>query len=265
MPGMSQFKNLHLELDAHSICTLSIDRPLKLNALNSETMHELEKAVQHIYDSRDIRGCIIIGSGEKAFVAGADIAELAELGELNGRKFAEKGQEVFTMIEECEKPVLAAINGYALGAGCELALACHLRLATSNALIGLPEVSLGIVPGYGGTQRLPQIIGKGRALEMILSAEKVTAFKAEQMGLLNYVCNSREELLSKAKSLLLRIFENAPLAVGMAIDCVNSHYSSEVNGYQTEANSFSNCCKTKDFKEGASAFLEKRKAVFKGQ
>jgi len=261
---MEHFENLQVETSKSGICTITINRPDKLNSLSTASLHELEEAIQYVYDEKAVKGAIIIGSGDKAFVAGADIQELVDLGELNGRKFAEKGQEVFEMIENSEKPIIAAINGYALGGGCELALACHIRIATSNALMGLPEVSLGIVPGYGGTQRLPQIVGKGRAIEMMVTGERITAFKAEQIGLVNQVVNNKEELVKKCETTMLKIFENAPLAVGMVISCVNCVYHHDENGYQTEANSFSNCCKTEDFKEGTLAFLEKRKPEFTG-
>jgi len=184
---------------------------------------------------------------------------------LNARKFSESGQEIFTLIEECPKPVVAAVNGYALGGGCELALACHIRVASANAKFGQPEVSLGIVPGYGGTQRLPYIVGKGKALEIMLTGDLVDAVSALKLGLVSEVVEAPDQLDYAAKEWLKKITKNAPLAVGMVIDCVNAAINDKNSGYQTEANSFSNCCKSEDFKEGTTAFLEKRKPVFKGK
>ena len=185
--------------------------------------------------------------------------------ELNGRKFSENGQEVFSLIENCHKPVIAVVNGYALGGGCELAMACHMRIASQNAQFGQPEVGLGLIPAYGGTQRLTHLVGKGHALELMMTGNMINAEKAHSLGLVNDVLETKEEALSKAEALLNKIFENAPLAIGMVINCVNTVFSPEVNGYQTEANSFANCCKSSDFKEGTTAFLEKRKPEFKGE
>jgi len=259
---MEDLKNITTSID-EGILLVAINRPASLNALNIQTMDEIRMVVQYIYDNQAIKAAIITGEGEKAFVAGADIKEIAELNELNARKFAERGQETFAMIEDCEKPIIAAVNGFALGGGCELAMACHIRIASSNAKFGLPEVSLGIIPGYGGTQRLTKLVGKGRAFELIMTGDMVTASNAKEMGLVNHVTETQEELLPLAKAILGKITSKGPLAVGMAIHCVNAAYSE--NGYQTEANSFSNCCKTEDFKEGTVAFIEKRKADFKGK
>jgi enoyl-CoA hydratase len=247
------------------IMTIVIDRPEKHNVLNSQTLSELKMAVQSCYDDAAVQGIIITGAGKKAFVAGADIAEFQELNELNARKYSENGQEVFELIEHCHKPVVAVVNGFALGGGCELAMACHLRIATENARFGLPEVSLGIIPAFGGTQRLPQLVGKGMAMEMMMTGESIDAEQAEELGLVNYVLTSKESALDKAAELLHKIAKNAPLAVGMTIHCINTHYAGEENGYQTEANSFASCCKSTDFREGTEAFLEKRKPNFTGE
>ncbi|TRX55562.1 enoyl-CoA hydratase [Fulvivirga sp. M361] len=261
---MTLYNNLKTEL-LEGILTVTISRPASLNALNIETMSELKAVMEDVYNNKDIQGAIFIGDGEKAFVAGADITEIADLNELNARKFAENGQEVFSMIEESEKPVIAAVNGFALGGGCELAMSCHIRIASSNAKFGLPEVSLGILPGFGGTQRLTQLVGKGKALELMATGDMITADQAHSIRLVNHVTQTREELLILANTIMSKITAKAPLAVGMVINCVNAFFSPEENGYQTEANSFSHCTKTEDFKEGTTAFLEKRKPEFKGE
>ena len=260
---MSEFNNLELGLN-EGILTITINRPEKMNALNVATVEEIRTAIQRVYDDTEIQGVIITGSGEKAFVAGADIKEIAELNEVNARKFAESGQEVFALIENCHKPVIAAVNGFALGGGCELAMACHLRVVTKNAKFGQPEVNLGVIPGYGGTQRLTQLIGKSKALELMMTGEMINADEAEDLRLVNYVVHSKEELKEKSEELIRKITAKAPLAIGMVIDCVNAVYRPEENGYQTEANNFASCCKSEDFREGTSAFIEKRKPEFKG-
>ena len=261
---MADYNNLLVE-NNNGVVTLTINRAEKLNALNIATIEEIGAAFQEIYDDESIKSVIITGAGEKAFVAGADISEIAELNEMNGRKFAESGQEVFSMIEKCHKPVIAAVNGFALGGGCELAMACHFRLASKNAKFGQPEVNLGIIPGYGGTQRLPQLIGKGKALELMMTADFIGADEAKALGLVNHVVENQEELMELANKLSNKINSKAPLAIGMVIESVNAFYAQEENGYQTEANSFASCCKSEDFKEGTKAFLEKRAAEFKGE
>ena len=260
---MTDFRNLSLSV-SDQILTIKINRPESLNALNAATIDELKKAVESAYDNADVAGIILTGSGEKAFVAGADIKEIAELTELNGRRFAENGQEVFAQIENCEKPIIAAVNGFALGGGCELAMACHFRIASANAKFGQPEVTLGIIPGYGGTQRLTQLAGKGKAMELLMTGDMISAHEAQKIGLVNHVVDSQEELLPLAEKIMKKILSKAPLAIGMIVNCVNTVGVPEENGYQVEANSFSNCCGTADFKEGTSAFLEKRKPTFKG-
>ncbi|MCG8340142.1 MAG: enoyl-CoA hydratase/isomerase family protein [Cytophagales bacterium] len=260
---MKKFELLKTECE-EGILTITLNNPEKSNVLTTKSIDELRDAIQEVYDNSEIKGVIIVGAGEKAFAAGVDVREIAKLNELNGRKFSENGQEAFALIESCHKPILAAVNGYALGEGCGLALACHLRIASENAVFGLPEASIGIIPGFGGTQRLTQLIGKAKALELMMTAEKLTAAEAQQIGLVNYVVNTREALIAKSKDILEKIMANGPVAVGMLINCVNATCNPSENGYQTEANSFANCCKTEDFKEGSTAFLEKRKPQFKG-
>ncbi len=261
---MPSFNNILFEI-TDGISILTINRPDKLNALNHSTLNEIREVIQEVYDEKAIRSLIITGTGEKAFVAGADIRELSELNELNGRKFSETGQELFDLIENCHKPVIAAINGYALGGGFELALACHIRIGTRNARFGFPEVSLGILPGFGGTQRLTYLIGKGRALEMMLSGERIDVDIGLKYGILNHVVDDASHLLPFATDLLNKILKNAPLALGMVIESVNAANRFETNGFQTESNCFSNAVKTHDFIEGTSAFLEKRPPEFTGE
>ncbi len=257
-------KNISLN-NEDGIGILTINRQDKLNALNNATLIELKEAVQEVYDSPAFKALIITGAGEKAFVAGADIREIAELNELKGRKFSENGQEIFDLIENCHKPVIAAINGFALGGGCELALSCHMRLASKNARIGLPEVTLGLLPGYGGTQRLTKLIGKGRSFEMILTGEMITAEKAYQIGLVNNLVDTPGDLLPLTIEIQKKIMKNAPLSIGMAIEAVNGAFRNDIDGYQLEANCFSSLIKTKDFGEGTNAFLEKRNPDFRGE
>jgi len=261
---MTTFSNILLK-KAEGIAHLTINRPDKLNALNIQTIQEINEAFEDIVDDTEIKGVIITGAGEKAFVAGADISEIAELSEVNARKFAENGQEVFAAIENCHKPVVALVNGFALGGGCELAMACHMRVATANAKFGQPEVNLGIIPGYGGTQRLTQLIGKAKSMELCMTGDMIKADEAKSLGLLNYVEEDLAAAKNKAVEILNKIAAKAPIAIGLVIDCVNAVYNEQENGYQTEANSFTACTKTADFKEGTQAFLEKRKANFKGE
>ncbi|MEO1051249.1 MAG: enoyl-CoA hydratase-related protein [Bacteroidota bacterium] len=261
---MSEFNNLKLE-QRDGVLTITISRPESLNALNVATIEEIRTAIQDAYDDKSVKGIIFTGSGEKSFVAGADIKEIADLNEVNARKFSENGQEVFDMIENSEKPVIAAVNGFALGGGCELAMACHIRIASANAKFGQPEVNLGLIPGYGGTQRLTQLVGKAKALELMLTADMISAQEAQTIGLVNHVVDTQEELMTKTWDMMQKILSKAPLAIGMVINCVNALYSAEENGYQTEANSFSSCAKSEDFVEGTQAFIEKRKPAFKGE
>lgn len=261
---MTNFDHINTNLK-EDILIISINRPDKMNALNKATIEEIGEAMQEVYDEKDIKGVIITGEGDKAFVAGADISEIAELNELNGRKFSETGQEVFSLIEKSDKPVIAAVNGFALGGGCELAMACHLRVASKNATFGQPEVNLGLIPGFGGTQRLPQLVGKGRALEMMLTADTISSQRALEIGLVNYVVEEKKDLMEFTEKLMRKITAKGPLAVGMIIDSVNAFYMYDENGYQTEANNFAACCKSSDFEEGTQAFLNKREAHFTGE
>ncbi len=260
---MADFNNLLLSSD-EGILTITINRESKLNALNRETILEIGKAIQQVMDDRSIRGVILTGAGEKAFVAGADISEFTGVTEMHARKFAEEGQEVFQMIEDCHTPVIAVVNGFALGGGCELAMACHMRVASATAKFGQPEVNLGLIPGYGGTQRLTQLIGKGRAFEYMMTADMIDAPTAASWGLVNHVAEDKESALAKAIEMLRKIGTKAPIAIGEVVDCINSVFTTD-NGYHVEANAFANCFNTEDFKEGVDAFLNKRQPNFKGE
>jgi enoyl-CoA hydratase len=246
------------------IATITINRPDKLNALNDATIAELDAAISEVIARKDVGGAIVTGSGAKAFVAGADIAELATQGSLDGRTRAMVGQRIFTRFEQSPKPVIAAINGFALGGGLELALACHIRIASENAKMGLPEVKLGIGPGYGGTQRLPRLIGKGRALQLMLTAEMTDAAEAYRIGLVNKVVPAAE-LISAAEAMLKQILANGPVAVAFCIEAVNRGLDTTLEeGLVIEANHFGLIATTADMKEGMSAFLAKRPASFTG-
>ena len=244
------------------ITTITINRPKKLNALNKETIEELHDAFKEAHSDLDTRVIILTGSGEKAFVAGADISEFANFDVAEGANLSKSGQNIlFDFIENLSTPVIAAVNGFALGGGLELAMACHFRVASDNAKMGLPEVSLGLIPGYGGTQRLPQLVGKGKAMEMIMTARMITAEDALKSGLVNHVV-TQEELLPLAKKIASKIMNNSSTAIASAIKAVNANFIEGVNGYQVEIQEFGNCFGTDDFEEGTTAFLEKRKANF---
>jgi len=297
------YRTIHTDL-TDAIFTITINRPDKLNAINKQVMDELSEAVTEIYTNAAISSAIITGAGPKAFVAGADISEFQGLTKEEGQALSAKGHDIFMRIASSPKPIAAAVNGFALGGGCELAMACHFRLCTTNARFGQPEVNLGLIPGYGGTQRLTQLIGRGRAIEIMLTGRMVEATEAHTMGLVNYIVVESNELLSKTRELLSIINEKAPLAVGRIIECVNiaagdgfqngrgdgweadpfggdarSDDNSGGNGSQglaggggwhssgflREQQAFGECFGTEDMKEGAAAFLEKRKPVFKGK
>ena len=258
------YQNILVSLDGN-LARLTINRPSKLNALNKETINELHLAFKALEENPQIRVVILTGSGEKAFVAGADISEFADFSVDEGAQLAAQGQEIlFDFVQNLNTPVIAAVNGFALGGGLELAMACHFRIASDNAKMGLPEVTLGLIPGYGGTQRLPQLVGKGRAMEMILTAGMIPAEEALSIGLVNHVV-SQEELLPFCESIAQKIIKNAPLAISKAIHAINANYKEGENGFDTEIKSFGKCFGTNDFKEGTTAFLEKRKAVFTGK
>ncbi len=246
----------------NSITTITVNRLTKLNALNKETINELHEAFKLADLDKNTRVIIITGVGEKAFIAGADISEFSNFDDKQGEALAKKGQDIlFNFIEQLSTPVIAAINGYALGGGLELAMACHFRVASVNAKMGLPEVSLGLIPGYGGTQRLPKLIGKGRALELIMTASMIDANTALNYGLVNYV-KPLEELLPFCETIAVKISKNSTTAIAAAITAVNASYKNEINGFDIEINAFGKCFNTKDFKEGTTAFLEKRKPNF---
>lgn len=254
----------------NGIFTITINRPDKLNALNAAVFTDMDKAVDEINSNTEIRSAIITGAGSKAFVAGADITEFGGLNKAQAMALAKRGQDVFFKIENSKKPIVAAVNGFALGGGCELAMACHFRLCSENAKFGQPEVNLGLIPGYGGTQRLTQLVGKGKSMELQMTAHMVDAHEALQLGLVNHVTTA-ESLLERTKDILTIIQSKAPVAVGKIIECVNvatvsdSAYTNGKNGYDKEVEAFGDCFVTEDMKEGTSAFLEKRKANFKGK
>jgi enoyl-CoA hydratase/carnithine racemase len=258
------FENILLE-KKNAIAYVTINRPKVLNALNMATMEELGTAFLDIRGDPSIRVVILTGAGEKAFVAGADIGELAKQDAVSGKEYAHKGQAVLDLIENLGKPVIACINGFALGGGCELAMACTMRLASENAKLGQPEVKLGIIPGYGGTQRLPRLVGKGLAMQMVLGGEVITAAEAYRIGLVNEV-TAAAELIPRAEAIAAKIIANAPLAVQYAMEAVNKGMEMTLaEGLFLEASLFGVCCATEDKKEGTSAFLEKRAAVFRGK
>jgi enoyl-CoA hydratase len=235
-----------------------------MNALNAEVLNGLREITQEAYQDRAVKGIIITGEGDKSFVAGADIKELSSLDREEAFELAQKGQTLFKQLEDSPKPIIAAINGFALGGGCELAMACHLRIATENAKFGQPEVNLGIIPGYGGTQRLTQLVGRGKALELIMTADFISAQEAKAIGLVNHVVANREELMELAMKMMTKILSKSPVAIGHVVKSVNASFNGEVIGYKTEAESFAACAASEDFKEGTTAFMEKRKANFKG-
>jgi enoyl-CoA hydratase len=255
------FENILIQQN-ENIAVVTINRPTKLNALNKNTIEELHNAFKSLEADKTVKVIIITGSGEKAFVAGADISEFADFSVEEGTELARKGQKLlFDFVQNLSTPVIAAVNGFALGGGLELAMAAHFRVASSNAKMGLPEVSLGVIPGYGGTQRLPQLVGKGKAMEMIMTAAMITAEEAKQCGLVNYVVE-QAELLPLCEKLAGKIIRNSSVAIGAAIKAVNANYTNCINGYSVEIEQFGVSFGTDDFKEGTTAFLEKRKPNF---
>ncbi len=248
----------------NGILTVTINRPDKLNALNKDVFTDLNTLMDEVEKNHEIKSVIITGAGPKAFVAGADISEFGGLDKRQAMALAKRGQDTFARIENSSKPVVAAVNGFALGGGCELAMSCHFRVASENAKFGQPEVNLGLIPGYGGTQRLVQLIGKGKAMELLMSAHMIDANEAKQLGLVNYVTTS-ETLLEHTRKILEVINSKAPLAVAGCIKAANAVFDESTDGYALEIEEFGNAFATEDMKEGTTAFLEKRKASFKGK
>ena len=255
------YNNILLEI-SDKISYITINRPNQLNALNSDTIKELSSTILHSEQNKNVRCIIITGSGTKAFVAGADIKEFAEFDTEEGENLARKGQEqLFDLLENCSKPIIAAVNGFALGGGLELAMSCHIRVASLNAKMGLPEVSLGVIPGYGGTQRLSHLVGKGKAMEMICTAGMMSAEDALQWGLVNSICE-QEDLIANCEKIASKICRNSAMAISSAIKSVNAGFIDGIDGFEVEKKEFGKCFGTEEFKEGTTAFLEKRKANF---
>ena len=255
------FENILVE-KKNNLGQITINRPKKLNALNKATINELNVAFEALEDDEDVRVIVLTGSGEKAFVAGADISEFSDFSVEKGGELSKLGHEIlFDYVENLSTPVIAAVNGFALGGGLELAMSCHFRIASDNAKMGLPEVSLGVIPGYGGTQRLPQLVGKGKAMEMIMTAGMISADEAKNVGLVNHV-TTQEELLPLAEKIASKIMRNSSVAISAAIRAINAGFEDGTNGYDVEVAEFGECFGTEDFKEGTTAFLGKRKPNF---
>lgn len=257
------FESILTDLE-NGILTITLNRPESLNALNERTFIELRSVFEDVPLNDAIRGVIITGMGEKAFAAGADIKEFMNFDVEQGKHLARNGHEVFFMIEQCPKPVIAAVNGFALGGGCELSMACHLRVASPNARFGQPEVNLGLTPGYAGTQRLVQLIGKSKALEMLMTADAIKADRALELGLVNHVVEL-DHLHEFCYELIEKIASKSPVAIAGVIQCVNAYFEEGVDGFETEVDVFGECFGTEDFKEGTTAFVSKRKANFPGK
>lgn len=260
----TSFENLLFEVDEAGIATITINRESRLNALNFQVLNELEEAFMAVRQKSDVRGALIRGAGNKAFVAGADIGELSDLNEFRGAAASERGQEIFSYIESTPKPVIAVIEGYCLGGGCELAMACHLRVASVNSVFGLPEVTLGLIPGYGGTQRLSRLVGRSRATEMILTGNHYKADVALAFGLINSLAE-QGEAYNDARKMMMTILSRAPRAISAAIKAIKASELSAREGLTAEADLFGQLCGSLDFKEGITAFAEKRRPNFTGQ
>lgn len=262
MESTGEFNNILVSREG-KIATLTINRPDKLNALTIDTIAEIRKAMENLSEDDSVSAIILTGSGQKAFVAGADIAEFSEFSVEQALEMAQAGHQAFDYVENLNKPVIAAINGFALGGGLELAMACHIRLAATNARFGQPEINLGVVPGYGGTQRLPRLIGRSRATEMLLTGDMINAEEALALGLISHVCEP-ELLMAKAGEIADKISTKSPIVLAGMLELIDCYYDKSVDGFATEQEVFSQCFATADFKEGVSAFLEKRKPSFKG-
>lgn len=257
------FETLLYDVDDDGVATITLNRPEALNALSQRVVADLNKAFRRARTDDTVRGVIMTGAGEKAFAAGADISEFAGMDALDGHRFALRGQAVFNAIESMSKPVVAAVNGYALGGGCELAMACHLRVASETAQFGQPEVSLGLIAGYGGTQRLPRLVGRGIATELLLTGDRITAQRAYEIGLVNRVATP-DGVLSVAKELIMTIASKAPVAVAMTLQAIRATELPLAHGLAQEAALFGQCCATEDFAEGVGAFLNRRTPEFSG-
>lgn len=255
------YQNILVE-SADAIAIITVNRPDKLNALNHATIQEIGQAVRAAEKDSAVAGIIITGAGPKSFVAGADISEFAHYSVEEGKKLSADGHTVFKSIETCTKPVIAAVNGFALGGGCELAMSCHLRVASDNAKFGQPEVKLGVIPGYAGTQRLVQLIGKGKALELLMTADMIGAEEAHRLGLVNHVV-AQDQLMAKTHEIMNKIIAQSPKAIAGIVRCVDAYFTDGEDGFKTEVEEFGKCFGTDDFREGVGAFMEKRKANFK--
>lgn len=257
------YENILTEIK-DGILYVTLNRPKQLNALNKAVFTELEDILKNLATKSKVKGIIITGSGEKAFAAGADIKEFAHFSVEEGKQLSANGQRIFKIIETYNKPVIAAVNGFTLGGGLELSMACHIRIASDNARFGQPEVSLGVTPGYAGTQRLTQLIGKGKSMELLMTGAMIKADEALRLGLVNYVY-TQEELIIKAEELMKSILKQSPVAVAGVINCIDAYYTDGVNGFNAEVEEFGKCFGTEDFKEGTEAFMNKRKANFPGK
>lgn len=255
------YQNILVET-AEAIATITVNRPDKLNALNHATIQEIGQAVRAAEKDPAVAGIIITGAGPKSFVAGADISEFAHYSVEEGKKLSADGHAVFKSIETCTKPVIAAVNGFALGGGCELAMSCHIRVASDNAKFGQPEVKLGVIPGYAGTQRLVQLIGKGKAMELLMTADMIGAEEAHRLGLVNHVV-AQDQLMAKTHEIMNKIAAQSPKAIAGIVRCVDAYFTDGEDGFKTEVEEFGKCFGTDDFREGVGAFMEKRKADFK--